>query len=286
MFIKSKDEFIPMPPFSKERQIENITPLKKLQFETHIVEHCNLNCQMCTHFSPLAQTEFADINSFEKDLQQLHKLFVNDVSYIILLGGEPLLHPLITQFLKIARKAFPHTDIILYTNGLLIPKMNKTFFETCKENEITIILTRYPIQMDYAVVNDLLERYKVVYKYCNTPGREKKSTHYPLDIGGTQNPENSFLHCDMANRCIFLKDGKLYTCAMLPNVHHFNKYFNLNLEITNKDYIDIYEASNKVEILEFLASPPPFCRYCDVSHRTILHEWKRSRYLIEEWTRV
>lgn len=286
MFIKSKDEFIPMPPFTKERQIENITPLKKLQFETHIVEHCNLNCQMCTHFSPLAQTEFADINSFEKDLQQLHKLFVNDVSYIILLGGEPLLHPLITQFLKIARKAFPHTDIILYTNGLLIPKMNKTFFETCKENKITIILTRYPIQMDYTVVNDLLERYKVVYKYCNTPGREKKSTHYPLDIGGTQNPENSFLHCDMANRCIFLKDGKLYTCAMLPNVHHFNKYFNYNFQVTPKDYIDIYEATSKTEILEFLASPPPFCRYCDVSHRSILHEWKRSKRIIEEWTYI
>lgn len=284
MFINSEGKFIPMPPFSTERQIENITPLKKLQFETHIVEHCNLNCQMCTHFSPLAQTEFADINLFEKDLQRLYELFVNDVSYIMLLGGEPLLHPLLTQFLKIARKVFLYTDIILYTNGLLIPKMNKAFFETCKENKITIILTRYPIQMDYNVVNDLLEKYGVVYKYCNTPGREKKSTHYPLDVRGSQNPENSFLHCDMANRCVFLKDGKLYTCAMLPNVHHFNKYFNLNLEVTPKDYIDIYEASNKTEILEFLASPPPFCRYCDVSHRTILHEWKRSRHSLEEWT--
>lgn len=284
MFIKNKDNFIPMPPFSIDRQIKNITPHKKLQFETHIVEHCNLNCQMCTHFSPLAQPEFTDINLFEKDLQRLHKLFVNDISYIMLLGGEPLLHPLLTQFLKISRKIFPYAEIILYTNGLLIPKMNKHFFESCKDNKITIVLTRYPIQMNYSAVNNLLEKYGVAYKYCNTPGRKKKSSHYPLDIRGTQNPQNSFLHCDMANRCIFLRNGKLYTCSMLPNVHHFNKYFNYNLEVTSKDYIDIYEATNKTEILEFLASPPPFCRYCAVSHRSILHEWKRSQRIIEEWT--
>lgn len=286
MLIKNEDGFVPMTPFSIERQIENITPLKKLQFETHIVEHCNLNCQMCTHFSPLAQTEFADIDFFEKDLQRLRELFVNDISYIMLLGGEPLLHPLVTQFLYTSRKIFPYTDIILYTNGLLIPKMNKDFFDSCKENKIIITLTRYPVQMNYEVVNHLLEQHEIVYKYCNTPGREKKSSHYPLDIKGNQDPQNSFLHCDMANRCIFLRDGKLYTCAMLPNVHHFNKYFNYNFQVTPKDYIDIYEATSKTEILEFLASPPPFCRYCDVSHRSILHEWKRSKRIIEEWTYI
>lgn len=284
MSIKSKDNLIPMPQFSIERQVENITPHQKLQFETHIVEHCNLNCQMCTHFSPLAQTEFADINMFEKDLQRLHELFVDDVTYIMLLGGEPLLHPLLTQFLKIARKTFPYTDIILYTNGILIPKMNEKFFETCKVNKILIVLTRYPIQMDYSVVNNLLDKYGINYKYCNTPGREKKSTHYPLDTMGNQNSKNSFLNCDMANRCIFLKNGKLYTCPMIPNVHHFNKYFNYNFEVTQKDYVDIYESINKTEILEFLASPPPFCRYCDVSNRSILHDWKRSKRSIEEWT--
>ncbi len=286
MLIKNEDGFVPMTPFSIDRQIENITPLKKLQFETHIVEHCNLNCQMCTHFSPLAQTEFADIDFFEKDLQRLRELFVNDISYIMLLGGEPLLHPLVTKFLYTSRKIFPYTDIILYTNGLLIPKMNKDFFDSCKENKIIITLTRYPVQMNYEVVNHLLEQHEIVYKYCNIPGREKKSSHYPLDIKGNQDPQNSFLHCDMANRCIFLRDGKLYTCAMLPNVHHFNKYFNYNFQVTPKDYIDIYEATSKTEILEFLASPPPFCRYCDVSHRSILHEWKRSKRIIEEWTYI
>lgn len=284
MDVQNKNDNIPMTPFSIERQIANITPHKKLQFETHIVEHCNLNCQMCTHFSPLAQTEFADINSFEKDLQRLRELFVDDISYIMLLGGEPLLHPLITLFLETSRRIFPHTDIILYTNGLLIPKMRDDFFDICKTNKIIVTLTRYPVQMNYNIVNQLLEQHEIVYKYCNTPGREKKSSHYPLDIKGNQDSRNSFLHCDMANRCIFLRDGKLYTCAMLPNVHHFNKYFNCNLEVSSKDYIDIYEATNKVEILEFLACPPPFCRYCDISRRTILHEWKRSNRKIEEWT--
>ena len=35
-----------------ERGISNFVPQKELRFEVHIVEHCNLNCKQCSHFSP------------------------------------------------------------------------------------------------------------------------------------------------------------------------------------------------------------------------------------------
>ena len=272
----------PQPPI--EKQLLNITPHPRLQLETHLVEHCDLNCQMCTHLSPLAHPQFAKIESFSKDMQRLHELFYNDVSYIMLLGGEPLLHPRVAEFLEIARYYFPHADVILYTNGLKIPQMNAGFWESCKKNYIKITVTRYPVDFDYGRVDKLMKEHEVIFKYCNTPGRPKKSSHYPLDLSGTQDPRQSFLTCDMANRCIFLRDGRLYTCVLIPNIQHFNEYFHKNIEVSPRDYIDIYEANNAEEIMRFLASPPPFCRYCDVSRRTILHEWARSNKCIHEWT--
>lgn len=40
------------------QRIRKITPFSSIEvIEIHIVEHCNLHCKGCTHFSPLAQKE-------------------------------------------------------------------------------------------------------------------------------------------------------------------------------------------------------------------------------------
>lgn len=284
MSVNNKSQMMPMPLPPLERQLLNIVPHPRLQLETHLVEHCDLNCQMCTHFSPLARPQFTEIESFSKDMRRLQELFGDAVSYIMLLGGEPLLHPEVTRFLEVTRKCFPCANVILYTNGLKIPQMKAVFWETCKKNRITITLTRYPVSTDYERVDELMKEHEVTYQYCNTPGRAKKSSHYPLDLRGTQEPRQNFLACDMANRCIFLRDGRLYTCVVIPNIQHFNEYFHQKLEVSPLDSIDIYRASSGGEIMRFLASPPPFCRYCDVKRRTILHEWTCSKKDISEWT--
>jgi hypothetical protein len=35
-------------------------PVDVFSFETHMVDHCNLDCWGCSHFSPLADEWFAD----------------------------------------------------------------------------------------------------------------------------------------------------------------------------------------------------------------------------------
>lgn len=273
---------MPLPPI--ERQLLNIAPHPQLQIETHLVEHCNLNCRMCTHFSPLAHPHYASIEIFSRDMQRLKDLFSNCVSYIMLLGGEPLLHPQLTEFLDTARMFFPSTKVILYTNGLMIPKLKDAFWESCRKNNIIITLTRYPVAIDYNLINHLLDEHDLTYSYCNTPGREKKLSHYPLDLSGKQDPRKSFLKCDMANRCIFLREGRLYTCPLIPNIHHFNEFFQQELQVSPSDFIDIYKAKSATEIMHFLATPTSFCRYCDVPKRTILHDWNYSKKDIGEWT--
>ncbi|MCH5322196.1 MAG: hypothetical protein J1E31_01265 [Helicobacter sp.] len=52
--------------------LRKLTPQANLSFvEIHLAEHCNLNCFSCSHFSQLADEEYTDLASFEKDMKQL-----------------------------------------------------------------------------------------------------------------------------------------------------------------------------------------------------------------------
>ena len=81
-----------------------------------------------------------------------------------------------------------------------------------------------------------------------------------------------------------LKEGKLYTCTMIPNMKHFRRYFNQNIKVAENDGINIYTAKSASEIMEFLSKPVSACRYCKVSERTDGHAWDVSKREIEEWT--
>lgn len=82
-----------------------------------------------------------------------------------------------------------------------------------------------------------------------------------------------------------LKEGRLYTCTVAPNIEHFNRYFNKNLYLSDRDSIDIYKAETIGEITDFLAKPIPFCRYCNVAGREYGLEWEQSKKNISEWVK-
>ena len=77
--------------------------------EIHLVEHCNLNCKYCSHFSSIAKKEFYNLNEFKKDMARLAKVTNKKIKNIQLLGGEPLLHPNINEMMKFVRRKFPYT---------------------------------------------------------------------------------------------------------------------------------------------------------------------------------
>ena len=57
------------------------------------------------------------------------KLAQGKIAEIQLLGGEPLLHPQITLFLETTRKHFPHNTINIVSNGILLKKQSKEFWD-------------------------------------------------------------------------------------------------------------------------------------------------------------
>ena len=275
-----------------KRSIGNLTPQCQLHFDVHIVEHCNLNCALCGHFSPLAEESYLDPASYERDCKRLSELFDGEMASILLLGGEPLLHPQIVEFMRITREAFPVGRIRIVTNGILLPKMTEKFWDACKEYNVEISPSYYPIKFDYDGWGQIAESKGVKYTPFSLPNQtqSKKSWGKVFPIctkrGGTYGLSRSnFLRCQDANHCVTLRDGRMYPCDIAAHAFHLKKYFDLDIQLSDRDSVDIYSVGSGSELLEALARPIPFCQYCDVvdAGKLLTCDWGVSRKDRYEW---
>mgnify|MGYP001078388168 CR=1 FL=1 len=268
----------------------------------NIIEHCNLNCINCSHFSSIAEEELLDTEEYRKDIKRIYELTEGKphlISNIQLQGGEPLLHPQLTDFFAITREYFPDSDLSFVTNGILLNQQQEEFWLNCNKYNVKIAPTIYPINIKWDEIDDKAKKYNVMIDYGyvisetieGKPKAIKTSWHWPMDLNGNKHPLYNFTHCNLGNNCVTLSHGRIFSCILPTGIKHFNKYFNKNLKITKADYIDIYKAKNLNEVLNFISKPFPFCRYCDVPKRTYGHKWAchaksqtKNPISIKEWT--
>lgn len=262
------------------RQIRRI----HLDFEVNIVDHCNLNCQCCNHFSPIAKPTYIDIDIFERDLKRIKELTNGDVDRIWLIGGEPLLHPQIVKIIYTARRIFPKTHITLNTNGTLLLKQTNEFWEALRVTKVELTLTKYPIPVDYDKIDEIMQRENVTYAYTLSSAVLKTTYHLPLDLQGKLAGDENYIKCWHANECVTLRNGRIYTCPIAAHAHHFNEYFHEHLSEDKENSIGIYEVNDIKSILEFLKHPIPFCNHCNIDGYTYDLEWNVSKRNIKEWT--
>lgn len=264
--------------------VNNILKMLKIRpvlshIEVHLVDHCNLNCKGCDHFAPIADKWFADLNVYVRDLRQLQKLF-SRVYTIRLLGGEPLLHPDIVNFLLSTRSLFPNTKIEIMTNGILLEKMPDSFWNGCKQTSTEIILDVYP---------PLYQKEECLLKLAEAKGvriinSRVQSFQAFLNLNGDSDPNLSFRQCSY--RSIHqLKEGKIFTCVVPMVVPYFNKRYGTNLP--SAGWIDIH-APNLTgwDILNMLDNCFSTCRYCLTAKEQLANAgfpWSTSSLQMSEW---
>ncbi len=262
---------------------------KYMAFEFPITDKCNLNCASCITYSPLLSEKKAqlkyDINSFRNDLEQLKQIDSkqNRISTINLTGGEALLNPNIEEYIKCARSNFPNSSLRIRTNGRLINKMQQTFWDACKINNVEIAITNYPLahikDAKDVIIAHGLKVHTSVYN-----GNDKKMFVWPLSIKGEQ--KNSHKICPQANNgYLWIANGKAYKCAANCFVYILNQHFGLNFQTTEQDTLDIHKITNMDAITDFAASPIPFCKYCDHKKAEYGLEWAKSNKQLCEWVR-
>lgn len=144
--------------------MSRITPRPSLFFDIEVTEHCNLNCKSCGSFAPLADEEYIDIDELDRDLRRLSELSDGEVHHINILGGEPLLHPEITRIVEMVRHYFAYGNIYLVTNGVLLNRMDESFWKACKYCNIVIAPTQYPVKLDYEEIKNNVIAHGIQYQ--------------------------------------------------------------------------------------------------------------------------
>ncbi len=251
----------------------------------HIIDHCNLRCQGCDHFACIADENYIPFEMIKRDIERMGELFDHDyIMKIAVMGGEPLLHPQLKEILAVIRKSFPYTTIRLSTNGLLLLHQDQSFWKTLREYNVMIVMTKYPINLDFCGIQEKAKEEKVNFIFHEgTEGDYvKHSFKKIINLKGDSNPAESFATCHISNYGNQLLDGKFYGCAFSCQSYRiFNKKFNQNLRLTKEDYIDIFEAESKEEFFKFAARPKYYCRYCKGLSPD--YPWARSKQVISEW---
>lgn len=263
--------------FFLEKQIRN----GNLTIEVNVVDHCNLNCQSCNHFSPLSEKKYLNIDLYKDDLFRLKEVCKSKIGKFMLLGGEPLLHKKINEILIITRRILgSDVSIKIITNGLCISEMPESFWKICKQNDIALEYTEYPVKLNYeSLKKKIKDKYGVII--CNESAERVKTTYKLPLVDSKLDPYLNYMKCNLANQCIVLKEGRLYPCPIAANIDIFNKYYNKTYP-TKENGIDIY-LNEYDDIADFLANPVSMCQYCDICNYQYNIPWATSKKKIGEW---
>ena len=121
----------------------------KKTLELHVTDHCNLNCKSCSHYAPVADEYYISLEELEGYYNNIKNRGLIFFSTLRLMGGEPLLHPHITEIIELSRAYFSDINIVLVSNGIIIKEMPQKFWDACQRNNIIISVTKYPININY-----------------------------------------------------------------------------------------------------------------------------------------
>ena len=251
-----------------------------LHIEFNLTDYCNLNCKGCTHYSPLAPEEYEPLERLERDAR--HIAGVKNAALIrevYLIGGETLLYPQLTRAIRIVRRHFPWVKLSVFTNGLLIPKMDEDFWKACRETDCEIALTRYPLKIDYDRIERICREKGVTATVFGDRGEESSFFRFPLDPEKKQNRMMSHIRC-FSFGCITIDGGRIYPCSLSACVKHLNTRLGTDFRHEKGDYIEVEKLTDARQLLTLRNRPVPFCGYCK---RITDVKYGPSRRSVEEW---
>lgn len=242
--------------------------------EAHVCDHCNLNCKACSHFCPLVENAvFTDAAGFARDIHIVAEKIA--FGWIRLLGGEPLLHPHLPEFMAAARHAYPDAAISVVTNGLLLPAMKDVFWEACLRHRVAIDLSKYPPTRErFSEYLDMIDDHGVQL------GGIALARRFLVYLRPEPEVDEKAAYALCADKtCINLYGGRLYPCPSACFRPLYNARFNARL-LTHPG-LDIRTMTPR-EIRQTFLQPFAACRHCDFAHARHI-PWEQSGRAGEEW---
>src|SRR5512138_2973806 len=106
--------------------LQNLLRLKRGDFQLsprlavyYVTMQCNLNCTYCEDFGSRRNHQVTPAPPLE-DAKRILAVIRTGMDRLWLTGGEPLMHPQISELLDYARHTLKFREISLITNGTLL----------------------------------------------------------------------------------------------------------------------------------------------------------------------
>jgi len=238
---------------------KNVT--RPLRLEFVVTDYCNLNCVGCTHYSPLAAKEFEPLEQLERNMSHLSEVCRGQIRQLYLIGGETLLYPWLKDAMRMLRRYFPDGELSIFTNGLMLPRMDEEFWQLCRELDFVIALTRYPVKFDYDAVERLCRDNRVRHTVFDDRSMADSFFRFALDPAKKQNGRLSHFKC--YNRgCLSVVGDRLYPCSISGCVSHLNKAHGTKFEHCDGDWLNVADITDVSQIKRLRDRKVPFCDYC------------------------
>jgi len=238
--------------------------------ETDLSETCNLRCTHCSHMSPHYTT--ADVsyslNQFEHDINILSKLIKVDVFRIV--GGEPLLNKRLDEYTKIIKSSGMAKAVSLFTNGILLSKVNLVFLQNI--DELRVSLYTFKNSNNDAIVA-CLKQIKIEYPHLHIAANK---VQYFTKANLIEKNEDKNIVDKIYDKCYHSRHGKslfngrIYRCFVdrkRPKFFETYKHImksSINDYDSNRDSLAVNKSLTPaaVQVLFNTNTPLRSCEWC------------------------
>ena len=264
--------------------------------EFYITHHCNIDCKNCNRFNNYNFKGHIDWRVSENEYEQWAKKF--QIRNIGILGGEPLMHPEVTVWIKKIRSWWPDAGLVITTNGLLLNKV-VGLYDVVNKEKCTIEICVHNYDWIEKQLEDLKEFFSGDFELYDDPDDSCFFTKTATDSNGVtvmvkkfnamhqstlslsrhqlklhnSNPIKSHEICDMKGCHTFI-DGKIYKCPMPPLLSKFSEQYMIDM---NEEEIEIIKnfsgfsandaINNDDNFFSYLTSPIDHCRFCPETYQ-------------------
>ncbi len=228
--------------------------------ELNIVHHCNLSCRSCGHLSPIAERRLMTPETVFKELTVLSKHY--QAEHVRLLGGEPLLHPLLPQIIQAVLDSGVTQRVRVVTNGLLLWRMSDEFWQRTHEVHVSVYPDREMSVEQRNLCETKAAQFGVVLEFLYFDRfRESYAELGTEDDSLIQRVYNT---CQIAHRwrCHNIQDGYFFKC---PQAHMLPRNLREAGLSATADGVLIEDTPDlKRRLLDYLEDDKPLecCRYC------------------------
>lgn len=230
--------------------------------EVPVVEHCNLNCELCNSHASYIDSSTYDFEQFKRDVDIIER----SVHYgmITFLGGEPLLNTRLWEYISYAKSRNLGEIYRVLTNGILLREADVKVYEEADVIEVS----HYP---------ECKESVQEMKKFLKQQSRVYKFTYYIKDIKyfnqvdttnlSKEEAQKGYESCDQIRMGNLIFNGYYFKCMRPKTTQiYLKKSCGIELEgnMAEEDGLKIEPEHFGADLEAYLSKKTMMkaCQYC------------------------